>query len=259
MALIELRGVGAGFDSGGRRRPVLHAVDLAIAEGEFVAIVGFSGSGKTTLLSILAGLLRPDRGSAWLDGQPLRGAGPDRALMFQSYALFPWLDVAANIRLAVDAVFPSWSRQRRRDHVDRHIDMVGLTAARTKKPGELSGGMRQRVALARALAVQPRVLLLDEPLGALDALTRGTLQAELARIWQLSGTTAVMVTNDVDEAILLADRVIPLTPGPGATLGPAFVVDLPRPRERAALNHDDRFRTLRNRILHYLSDLRRAA
>jgi nitrate/nitrite transport system ATP-binding protein len=258
MALIELRSVDKWFDGPRGRRRVLHGVDLAVAEGEFVAIVGFSGSGKTTLLSILAGLLRADGGEAWIDGRPVRGAGPDRALVFQSYALLPWLDVAGNVRLAVDAVFPGWPRRRRRAQVEHHVELVGLGAARHKKPGELSGGMRQRAALARALAMEPRILLLDEPLSALDALTRATMQAEIARIWQLTGKTAVMITNDVEEGILLADRVIPLTPGPDATLGPAFPVDFPRPRQRAALNHDERFRALRNRIIGHLAGLRRA-
>jgi nitrate/nitrite transport system ATP-binding protein len=256
MALIQIEGVGKSFASGIGRTEVLHDINLSIEEGELVAIVGFSGSGKTTLISILAGLLAPDAGVVRIDGQPIRGAGPDRALVFQSYALLPWLSVLDNVRLAVDAVRRDWPRARRREHADQHVELVGLGAARHKKPGELSGGMRQRVALARALAMSPRILLLDEPLGALDALTRGTLQAELARIWQMTGKTGVLITNDVEEGILLADRVIPLEPGPRATLGPEFVIDLPRPRQRVALNHDPRFKALRNGILRHLTEAR---
>ena len=258
MALIELDGIGKSFTTGIRRTEVLHGVNLAIDEGELVAIVGFSGSGKTTLISILAGLLAPDAGEVRVDGVPVRGAGPDRALVFQSYALLPWLGVLDNVQLAVDAVFPDWPRARRREHALAHVEMVGLGAARRKRPRELSGGMRQRVALARAMAMSPRILLLDEPLGALDALTRGALQAELARICSLTGKTVVMITNDVEEGILLADRVVPLDPGPRAGLGPAFAVDLPRPRHRVALQHDPRFTSLRNRILRHLTEARAA-
>jgi nitrate/nitrite transport system ATP-binding protein len=256
MALIEIEGVGKAFTTGITRTEVLHDVHLSISEGEFVAIVGFSGSGKTTLISILAGLLAPDAGEVRVDGRPVRGAGPDRALVFQSYALLPWLSALDNVQLAVDAVHPEWPRARRRAHAAEHVELVGLGAARTKKPGQLSGGMRQRVALARALAMDPRILLLDEPLGALDALTRGSMQAELARIWELTGKTVVMITNDVEEGLLLADRVIPLDPGPRATLGAPFAVDLPRPRHRVALQHDARFKALRNGILRHLIEAR---
>ncbi len=259
MALIELSGVSRSFQSGGRKIDVLRDIDLHVDEGEFVAIVGFSGSGKTTLISLLAGLLAPDAGTVVVDGAPVVRAGPDRALVFQSYALLPWLDVFDNVKLAVDAVFPEWPKARRREHVRAYVELVGLGAAAKKKPGELSGGMRQRVALARALAMNPRILLLDEPLGALDALTRGSLQQEIARIWALDKKTVVMITNDVEEGILLADRVIPLDPGPGATLGPAFSVDLPRPRDRTALQHDPGFKALRNAILRHLIDVRRRA
>ncbi len=256
MALIELRGVGKTFPTVAGATEVLRGVDLTVAEGEFVAIVGFSGSGKSTLMSILAGLLRPDAGEVRVDGQPVRGAGPDRALVFQTYALLPWLSVRDNVRLAVDAAFPGWTAARRRAHVDEHVAMVGLAAAAGKRPGELSGGMRQRVAVARALAMDPRILLLDEPLGALDALTRGTLQAEIARIWAVTRKTVVMITNDVEEALVLADRVIVLEPGPRAHLGPSFAVPLPRPRVRAALNHDPAFAGLRNQILLHLTESR---
>jgi nitrate/nitrite transport system ATP-binding protein len=256
MALIELSHVRKGYTSGASRLEVLRDVNLSIEEGELVAIVGFSGSGKTTLLSLLAGLTRPDGGTVRVDGKLVEGASPERALVFQSYALLPWMTVDENVRLAVDAVFPSWPAARRAAYVDEHVALVGLTPARRKRPGELSGGMRQRVALARALAMDPRILLLDEPLGALDALTRGTLQDEIARIWQVTGKTIVLVTNDVDEGLTLADRVIPLDPGPAAGLGPEFRVDLPRPRDRKALPGDPRFAALRRAIMHHLADVR---
>jgi len=234
---------------------VLRDVDFALAEGELVAIVGFSGSGKTTLISLMAGLLEPDAGRVEMDGAPITSPGPERGVVFQSYALLPWQTALANVRLAVDAVHPDWPRARRREEAERNLELVNLSAARGKRPHELSGGMRQRVAVARALAMDPRILLLDEPLGALDALTRASLQREIERIWQASRKSVVLVTNDVDEAILLADRILPLTPGPGARLGPEFRVALRRPRERAALQHDPTFRKLRSEVTGYLLEL----
>jgi nitrate/nitrite transport system ATP-binding protein len=248
MALLELKNVGKGYGAGAARREVLSGVNLSIEDGEFVAIVGFSGSGKTTLVSTIAGLVSPDVGEVKLRGVPVTEAGPDRGVVFQSYSLMPWLTVAGNIALAVDAVFPKWSAARRAEQVDKYVRMVGLGHAATRRPAELSGGMRQRVAVARALAMNPEILLLDEPLSALDALTRARLQDEIESIWNEQRKTVVLVTNDVDEALLLADRIIPLTTGPGATLGPEFKVDLPRPRDRAAVNHDERFRQLRAEI-----------
>ena len=252
MAFLELKGVGKGFGHGARRAEVLHGIDLRIDEGEFVAIVGYSGSGKTTLISLIAGLLRPDSGEVLLRGETITGPASDRAVVFQNYSLLPWLTVAGNIALAVDAVFPSESAAARRERVDRAIATVNLTPARDKRPRELSGGMRQRVAVARALATNPRILLLDEPLGALDALTRATLQDEIGRLWAEDRKTVVLITNDVDEGLLLADRIIPLSAGPRATFGPAVEVDLPRPRDRRALNHDPRFKAIRREILGFL-------
>jgi nitrate/nitrite transport system ATP-binding protein len=252
---LALRGVTKSFGSAGRRHSVLSKLDFELAQGELVAIVGFSGSGKSTLLSIAAGLLAPDTGTVEMDGRPAPGAGPERGVVFQSYALLPWLPVLANVRLAVDAVHPGWSRRERRECALRWVRLVGLEPAKDKRPRELSGGMRQRVAVARALATEPRILLLDEPLGALDALTRASLQVEIARILEAERKSAVLVTNDVDEALLLADRIVPLTPGPGARLGPSFRVGLERPRSRAALNHDPGFRKLRNEVTAYLLEL----
>jgi nitrate/nitrite transport system ATP-binding protein len=250
MAFLELNNVSKSF--GGTC--VLNDLSLSIAKGEFVAIVGYSGAGKTTLMNLINGLLKPDTGTATLNGKPITGPGPDRGVVFQNYSLLPWLSVFENISLAVDEVFPDWDAAKRRAHVERYIAMVNLTPAREKRPSELSGGMRQRVSVARALAMDPEILLLDEPLSALDALTRATLQDEISRIWQENQKTVVMITNDPDEGIYLADRIIPLTAGPGATLGPSFTVDLPRPRDRKAINHDEHFKQLRRDVIAFLLD-----
>jgi nitrate/nitrite transport system ATP-binding protein len=257
--LLALRGIAKSYGSGERTNHVLADVNLEVSRGEFVAIVGYSGSGKTTLMSVLAGLIRPDAGEVSFNGRPVTGPGPERGLVFQNYSLLPWLTVYGNIALAVDQVLRDWPAAKRRKHVLRFIELVSLTPAINKRPCELSGGMRQRVSLARTLATSPEVLLLDEPLGALDALTRGTLQQEIARIWQEDRTTCVMITNDIDEAILLADRIIPLTPAPAATLGPSFAVDLARPRNKTELNHDSRFKQLRNAITAWLVESRQQA
>jgi len=250
--LLELRGVAKSYRHGAGALPVLAGLDLSIASGEFLAIVGYSGSGKTTLLSLMSGLTAPDAGQVLKAGSPLAGPGPDRGVVFQNYSLLPWCTVEENVALAVDHVFRGTPRRERRERVAHYIGLVNLTAARGKRPAELSGGMRQRVAVARALAADPDVLLLDEPLSALDALTRARLQDEIVRIWAEEKKTVVLVTNDVDEGLMLADRIVPLTPGPGATLGPSFSVDLPRPRDRAALNHDPVYRRLRRDITTWL-------
>ena len=252
MTLLELENVSKDHGFGPGRAEVLRDINLRIQEGEFLAIVGYSGSGKTTLVSIMAGLITPNTGTVKLRGQELTGPGPDRAVVFQNYSLLPWLTVYGNVALAVDEVFADWSAAQRRHHVEKSIAMVHLTAARDQRPRELSGGMRQRVAVARALAMNPRVLLLDEPLSALDALTRTTLQDEIARLWAEDRKTVVMVTNDVDEGIYLADRIIPLSAGPRATLGRAIEIDLDRPRDRKALNHDPRFKAIRREVLEFL-------
>jgi nitrate/nitrite transport system ATP-binding protein len=251
---LELRGVAKSYGSGRARTEVLAGVDLAIAEGEFVAIVGFSGSGKTTLVNLLAGLVEPDSGEVLKGGEPVRGPGPDRGVVFQSYSLMPWLTVSENVALAVEAVLGDRPKSERRERVDRYVAMVGLARARDKRPAQLSGGMRQRVAVARALAANPDVLLLDEPLSALDALTRAKLQDEIVRIWGEERKTVLLITNDVDEALVLADRTIPLDPGPRASLGPSFEVALERPRDRRALNHDARFKEVRGAVTQYLID-----
>ncbi len=252
MAFLQLRGVSKGFGPRPSRHEVLRDINLDIEKGEFVAIVGYSGAGKSTLINLVAGLSQPDSGTVTLNDLEITQPGPDRGIVFQNYSLLPWLSVAGNIRLAVDQVFPNWSAAKKAQHVDRHIEMVNLSPARHKRPSELSGGMRQRVSVARALAMDPQILLLDEPLSALDALTRATLQDEISRIWLEARKTVVLITNDPDEGIYLADRIIPLSAGPGATLGPSMVVDIPRPRDRRALNHDPRFKELRRRIFEFM-------
>jgi nitrate/nitrite transport system ATP-binding protein len=252
MAFLELSDVSKGYGPPGRRTEVLHHLSLRVEKGEFVAIVGYSGSGKTTLVSLLAGLIAPDTGAVTMNGRPITGPGPDRGVVFQNYSLLPWMTVFENVYLAVDQVFASWSPAQKREHTDQHIAMVNLTHARDRRPAQLSGGMRQRVSLARALAINPEVLLLDEPLGALDALTRATLQDEIQRLWAEHHKTVVLITNDVDEGILLADRIIPLNAGPAAALGPSVAVTIERPRDRKALNHDPRFKAIRQEIIGYL-------
>ena len=252
---LELDGVAIGFGPEKTRTDILRDVNLEVGENEFVAIIGFSGSGKSTLVSLLAGLERPTEGEVRMEGVEVTRPGPRRGVMFQSYSLLPWLSVFGNIELAVKQVFPSFSSAEVRKHVDRYIEMVNLTDACDKAPHELSGGMRQRVSLARTLAMQPDVLLLDEPLSALDALTRAVLQDEILQIWEKEKKTVVLITNDVDEAILLADRIIPLTMGPEATLADAFPVNLERPRDRRTLTDQPLYRRLKSEITSYLVGL----
>ncbi len=246
---LEFKGVSKSFGTG---VPVLNDINLQIKQGEFVAIVGFSGSGKSTLISLIAGLQFPDKGEVLCNGQPVTGPGPDRGVVFQNYSLMPWMTVRQNVALAVDQVFSHASKAERNARVEKYIDMVNLTPAMDKRPSELSGGMRQRVSVARALAASPDILLLDEPLSALDALTRSKLQDEIIRIWSQEKKTVILITNDVDEGIIMADRIIPLNPGPNATLGPEFIVTLPRPRDRAAINHSAEFKRIRGNVTQYL-------
>ncbi|MGB7158363.1 MAG: ABC transporter ATP-binding protein [Tepidisphaeraceae bacterium] len=257
MPFLEMGGVRKSFGRADAPTEVLRDINLDIRQGEFVAIVGYSGAGKTTLISLLAGLIAPDAGTITLRGQPVTAPGADRGVIFQNYSLLPWLSVAANVKLAVDQAFPRWTDAQRRAHVERYIGMVNLSHAKHKTPRELSGGMRQRVSVARALAVSPQVLLMDEPLSALDALTRATLQEEIVRIWEQDRKTAVLITNDVDEGILMADRIIPLSAGPGATLGPSLTIDIPRPRDRKEINHHPRFKEIRREVIAYLMATRK--
>lgn len=252
---LELKNLNKSYGSGAQLTPVLKNINLQIKEGEFVAIVGFSGSGKTTLISLMAGLIAPDSGAVLRNGQPITEPGPDRGVVFQSYSLMPWMTVRENVALSVNQVFKDKSKAERAAQVEKYIAMVNLTAAMDKRPSELSGGMRQRVSVARALAANPDILLLDEPLSALDALTRAKLQDEIIRIWSQEKKTVVLITNDVDEGIMMADRIIPLNPGPGATFGPEFPVTLARPRDRAGMNHSEDFKKIRKEITQYLMDV----
>jgi nitrate/nitrite transport system ATP-binding protein len=256
VPILSLKGVTKRYQArNGGVSEVLGGIDLDVQEGEFVAVLGFSGAGKTTLVSAIAGLIEPDDGEILLKGAPIDGPGKDRGLVFQSYSLFPWLTVEQNVALAVDTVHKDRTAEARKALVTQKVELVGLGHAMDRKPAQLSGGMRQRVAVARALAMEPEILLMDEPLSALDALTRAKLQDEIERIRKEERRTIILVTNDVDEALLLADRVAVLTPAPAARIGQIFTVDLPRPREREELNDSPAFQVLRARIVSYLGSL----
>jgi len=250
--ILELKNVTKSYGQGNAKTVVLDNINLKIKPGEFIAIVGFSGSGKTTLISTIAGLIEADSGEVLKQGVAIKAPGPDRGVVFQNYSLMPWLTVYENVALAVDQIFKDWTASERKAHTEKYVKMVNLAAARDKKPAELSGGMRQRVNVARALSANPDILLLDEPLSALDALTRGMLQDEILQIWEQEKKTVILITNDVDEAIYMADRVITLNPGPNATFGPDFIVNIERPRNRTELNHNESFKSYRAEITQYL-------
>lgn len=255
MSFLELKNVDIGFGPASSRTEILHDINLSVKEKEFVAIIGFSGAGKSTLMSLLSGLEKPSSGTVTMKGKPMQGPGPDRGLMFQNYSLLPWLSVFDNIKLAVDRVFPQLSKSEKTDKIHHYIKMVKLGHAPDKKPHELSGGMRQRASLARTLSLDPEVLLLDEPLSALDALTRAEIQDQILNIWETDKRTVVMITNDVDEAVLMADRIIPLTTGPKATLADEFLVNMERPRNRHTLNDHPEFMRLKSEITQFMMDL----
>ena len=255
MAYLELNNVSKTYGKGTNTTEVLSNINLQIEEGEFVAIVGFSGSGKTTLVNLINGLLQPTSGEVLFKGKPITGTSHERGVIFQNYSLLPWLTVYQNVSVAVKETFPKESKKFREDRVKEYIDMVSLTPAIHKRPKELSGGMRQRVSIARALAMDPEMIIMDEPLGALDALTRGNLQDEILNIWNKDKRTALLITNDVDEGIYMADRIIPLRPGPNATLGPEFKINIDRPRDKTSLNDDPEFKKTRNGIIEYLMEI----
>lgn len=257
MSILSFKNVHKGYGQGTARAQVLNGINLDVQDGEFVAILGFSGTGKSTIMNLLAGLDVPDAGTVTFKGKPITGPGPERGLVFQSYSLMPWLTVGGNVGLAVDAVAPRLSKTDRQAKIDHYVTMVGLGHAIGRRPAELSGGMRQRVSVARALAMNPEVLLLDEPLSALDALSRANLADEILEIWEQDKKTCVLITNDVDEAILMADRIIPLNPN--GTLADPVVVNIPRPRDRTEMNTDETFKALRAQVTKYLMDVGIAA
>ena len=250
---VSLEYVDMTFSSRKGNFQALKNVNLAITEGEFVSIIGHSGCGKSTVLNLIAGLLAPSNGVMLCAGREIGGPGPERAVVFQNHSLLPWLTCYDNVYLAVERVFGAMEDKaslQRRTH--EALALVGLTSSEAKYPNEVSGGMKQRVGIARALAMEPKVLLMDEPFGALDALTRARLQDELLGIVARTGSTVIMVTHDVDEAVLLSDRIVMMTNGPAATIGDILAVDLPRPRERLQLAENSHYHHLRSEVLKFL-------
>ncbi len=247
---VEVSGLAKHFP--GAAEPVFDAVNFSIARGEFVCIIGHSGCGKTTILNVLAGLDQASSGTVIMDNREVAGASLERGVVFQGHALMPWLSVRGNIAFAVRSKWPDWRRAQVDAQVEKFVEMVGLSAAIDKKPSQLSGGMKQRVGIARAFAIQPKMLLLDEPFGALDALTRGTIQDELLAICAQTRQTVFMITHDVDEAILLADTVLLMSNGPQARIAEVVRNTLPRSRQRATLHHEPRFYAMRNHIVDFL-------
>jgi nitrate/nitrite transport system ATP-binding protein len=247
---LKIEGLGKTYP--GSTEPVFDGVNFEVAQGEFVCIIGHSGCGKTTILNVLAGLESASTGHVFMDRREVAGPSLDRGVVFQGHALMPWLTVRKNIAFAVRSKWPAWSRAQVGEHVEKYIDLVGLASAIDKKPSALSGGMKQRVGIARAFAIQPRMLLLDEPFGALDALTRGTIQDELLRICAETHQTVFMITHDVDEAILLADRVLLMSNGPQARVAEIVKNTMSRSRQRATLHHDPQYYRIRNHLVDFL-------
>ena len=247
---LQVEGLGKTYP--GASEPVFEGVNFGIQRGEFVCIIGHSGCGKTTILNALAGLEHASAGHVFMDGREVNAPGLERGVVFQGHALMPWLTVRHNIGFAVRSKWPDWSRAQVQQQVERYVSMVGLSHAIDKKPSQLSGGMKQRVGIARAFAIEPKMLLLDEPFGALDALTRGTIQDELLRICAETRQTVFMITHDVDEAILLADKILLMSNGPNARVAEIVVNTLPRARTRAGLHHDPQFYPLRNHLVDFL-------
>jgi len=258
-AHLNLEGIGVEFPSQNGPFRVLRDVDLNIERGEFVSIIGHSGCGKSTVLNIVAGLLDATEGVVLLEDREVDGPGPDRAVVFQNHSLLPWLTVYENVRLAVDKVFASTKSKSERDEWTRHnLQLVQMDHALDKRPGEISGGMKQRVGIARALAMEPKVLLMDEPFGALDALTRAHLQDALMAIHSALGNTVIMITHDVDEAVLLSDRIVMMTNGPEATIGEILDVGIERPRRRLEMADDAEYNRHRSAVLRFLYERQRA-
>ncbi len=252
-AYLDISSVGMEFDTNGEKFRALREINLKLGKGEFVSLIGHSGCGKSTVLNIVAGLYRATEGGVILEGTEVTEPGPDRAVVFQNHSLMPWLTVYENVELAVGQVFrKTMSRAERREWIEHNLALVNMEHALHKLPGEISGGMKQRVGIARCLAMQPKVLLMDEPFGALDALTRAQLQDSLMEIQADLGNTVIMITHDVDEAVLLSDRIVMMTNGPAATIGEILEVNLPRPRDRLELAEDAEFVHLRQQVLAFL-------
>jgi len=250
---IEVQGVEQTFKTAKGPFPALRDIHLTIAKGEFVALIGHSGCGKSTLLNLIAGLSTPTNGALLCANKEIKGPGPERAVVFQNHSLLPWLTCFDNIYLAVERVFGGKeSKAQLKARTEAALGLVGLTPAGQKRPGEISGGMKQRVGIARALSMEPQVLLMDEPFGALDALTRAKLQDELLDIVARTHSTVVMVTHDVDEAVLLSDKIVMMTNGPAATIGEVLAVELPRPRKRVELAEDPRYVHYRKAVIDFL-------
>lgn len=251
--IIQVQAVSQRFSTAGGEFVALQNVSFDIHEGETVSLIGHSGCGKSTLLNLIAGITLPSEGGLLCDNREIAGPGPERAVVFQNHSLLPWLTCFDNVALAVDQVFRrTMSKAERREWIEHNLERVQMGHALHKRPGEISGGMKQRVGIARALAMKPKVLLMDEPFGALDALTRAHLQDAVMQIQQSLNTTIVLITHDVDEAVLLSDRVLMMTNGPAATVGEILDVNLPRPRNRVQLADDSRYHHLRQQVLHFL-------
>jgi nitrate ABC transporter ATP-binding subunit len=251
---VEFSQIQMVFGAGKSRYHALDGIDLTLAQGEFVTLIGHSGCGKSTLLTLLAGLQKPTSGFVKVGGRAITEPGLDRAVVFQSHSLLPWLSVLENVRVAVDSRYPEATKSWRNEEAKRFVEMVHLTAHAHKKPTEISGGMKQRVGIARAFAANPSVLLMDEPFGALDALTRGSMQDELTQVWESNRKTVLMITHDVDESIFLSDRIILMTNGPRAGIAREWKVNIPRPRTREAVLEQPAYLELKKELLHALNE-----
>ena len=250
--LLRFEQLGKVYPTPAGPYPVLENINFDVNQGEFVCVIGHSGCGKSTLLNMVSGFATPTSGQVLLNGKPIEKPGPDRMVVFQGYALLPWMSAYDNVYLGIDSVKPNLPEHEKREIAMEHLEMVGLTAAAEKKITQISGGMKQRVAIARALAIRPDVLILDEPFGALDAITKEELQEELLKIWNTQKCTVLMITHDIDEALFLADRLVMMTNGPAAGIGEILTIDFPRPRSREDIMEDPRYYELRNSALDFL-------